>query len=127
MRIEDVLAASGRLLLAGVFLAAAFLKIVHFEAATRTIEAHGLPLAPLLCAASAALEVLGGLALALGYGARLGAGVLAASLLGATLIFYPAPGQRLPRLKNLAILGGLLQVVAFGPGPIALEDRPRLR
>ena len=43
----------------------------------------------------------------------------------ATWVFHSAPDQRIHLLKNLAILGGLLNVVSFGPGRISLEDGVR--
>lgn len=66
-----------------------------------------------------------------GYKARLGALALFAFLIPVTLVFhsywtYPAGEQVLQRIlfmKNLAIMGGLAQVVAFGPGTLSLDAR----
>jgi putative oxidoreductase len=125
---DDILALAGRLLLASIFifLASAFGKITNFDATVQYMETHGLPSAPLLCAAAVAVEALGGVALILGYHARWGAGALALFLLTATWIFHTGhtgPDQRIHLLKNLAILGGLLQVMAFGPGAMSFEGR----
>ena len=84
-----------------------------------------MPWAPLLCGSAAALESVGGLALILGYQSRWAAGALSVFLIAATLIFHAAPDQRIQLLKNLAILGGLLQVMAFGSGRLGLEGRAR--
>ncbi len=113
----------GRLLLALVFLAAAFGKITNFEATCRYMESHGMTMTAFFCASAALLESLGAASLLLGYRTRWGAGLLAAFLLVVTGIFYSAPDQRIQLLKNLAILGGLLQIAAFGPGEWSLDGR----
>lgn len=123
MRREDVLALLGRLLLALIFLAAAFGKITNFDATCRYMETHGLPMPVFLCAAAAAIEVLGSISLLLGYRTRWGAALLAVFLLATTAVFYSAPDQRIQLLKNLAIMGGLLQIAAFGPGEWSLDGR----
>ncbi|MBI5210308.1 MAG: DoxX family protein [Elusimicrobia bacterium] len=113
----------GRFLLAIIFLASSFGKITHFEGTVRYMEGHGLPLATLLCVLAAGLETLGGMALILGFQARFAAAALAAYVTAATIIFHGAPDQRIHLLKNLAIIGGLLQVMAHGAGEISLEGR----
>ena len=123
MHREDVLALVGRLLLALIFLAAAFGKITNFDATCHYMEVHGIPMPVLFCAAAAAIEVLGSISLLLGYRTRFGAVLLAAFLLTATAVFYSTPDQRIQLLKNLAIVGGLLQIVAFGPGEWSLDGR----
>lgn len=121
MTTDDVLALVGRLFIAIIFLASAFGKITNFEATVQYMEAHGMPAAQLLCAAAVAIETSGSISLILGYRTRWGAILLAVFLLGATCVFHAAVDQRIQLLKNLAILGGLLNLASFGPGPISLE------
>lgn len=125
MNTDDVLALVGRLFLAIIFLASAFGKITNFDGTIQFMESHGMPAATFLCVAAIALESTGSVALILGYRTRWGAAALAAFLIGATAIFHTAPDQRIQLLKNLAILGGLLHVMSFGPGPISLEGGGR--
>ena len=125
MGTDDLLALAGRLLLSGIFLASAFGKITNFEGTAAYMEAHGLPWALLFCAAAAAIEALGGISLLLGFQARWGCASLAVFLVAATVVFHHGPDQRIHLLKNLAILGGLFQVMAFGPGAMSLEGRRR--
>ncbi len=127
MRSEDVLALIGRLLLAVIFLASAFGKITNFDATLRYMEGHGMPMAPLFCASAIALEALGAVTLILGYLTRWGAASLVGFLVAATWIFHAGPDQRNALLKNLAIMGGLLQVLGFGPGDFSLDGRERPR
>lgn len=129
MEIDDIFALVGRLLIAAIFLASAFGKVTAFAETVKYMEAHGIPAAVLLCAAAALVEALGGLSLILGFQTRWGAAALGAFLVVVTWIFHPlsAPDQRIHLLKNLAILGGLCQIMAFGPGALSLEGRPRTR
>ncbi|MBI5623495.1 MAG: DoxX family protein [Elusimicrobia bacterium] len=120
---DSLLAMAGRLLLALVFIASAFGKVTEFEKTVLYMEAHGVPLATLLCVLAALVEAAGGIALVVGYQARLAAASLAVFVTAATVIFHLAPDQRVDLLRNLAIIGGLLQVMAWGPGDISMEGR----
>jgi putative oxidoreductase len=84
-----------------------------------------MPAAAFFCAVAILIESLGGVALVLGFYTRWGAAALSGFLIVATWIFHGAPDQRIHMLKNLAILGGLLHVMAFGPGGLSLEGRGR--
>ena len=121
MTTDDIFALIGRLFIAIIFLASAFGKITNFDGTLQYMEAHGMPATTFFCVAAIALETFGATALILGYKTRWGAAGLSAFLIAATWVFHTAPDQRIQLLKNLAILGGLLHVVAFGPGPISLE------
>lgn len=127
MRTEDVLALTGRLLLAVIFLASAFGKITNFDGTLKFMEAHGLPMTALLCAGAISLEALGAGTLILGYLTRWGAAALIMFLAVVTGVFHSAPDQRIALLKNLAIMGGLLQIMAFGPGEMSLDGREKPR
>ncbi len=123
MRGGDIMALAGRVLLASLFLASAFGKVTNFSSTVKFMESHGVVWSVFFCAASAALEAAAGIALVLGYYSRLGAAALAGFVVVATMIFHLGPDQRVQLLKNLAIVGGLLQVMAFGPGELSLEGR----
>ena len=121
MNTDDVLGLVGRLFIAIIFLASAFGKITNFDGTIQFMESHGMPAAAFFCVVAIAIESLGATALILGYKTRWGAAGLAVFLIAATWVFHTAPDQRIQLLKNLAILGGLLHVISFGPGPISLE------
>ena len=121
MNTDDILALVGRLFLAIIFLASAFGKITNFDGTLQYMEAHGMPATTFFCVCAIAVETLGSTALILGYKTRWGAVGLSIFIVAATWVFHTGPDQRIQLLKNLAILGGLLHVVAFGPGPISLE------
>ena len=72
------------------------------------------------------VEFAGGIALIIGYRTRLVATVLALFSIATALLFDSAFGdqnQLIHFFKNFAMAGGLLQVAAFGAGPIAIDSR----
>lgn len=123
MDIDEILALAGRVLLASLFLAAAFGKVTNFSGTVQYMEAHGLPWPSGLCVGAVLIEALGSMALILGVQTRIAAALLGGFLLVVTAVFHASPDQRVHLLKNLAVLGGLLHVIAFGPGGLSLEGR----
>ncbi|MDE1976122.1 MAG: DoxX family protein [Elusimicrobia bacterium] len=119
MEWEDIIALAGRLLIAALFLASAFGKITNFPGTVAYMEGAGMFWAPFFCAAAAALEAACGVALVLGCQARWAAAALAAYLIPVTWIFHLSP--RVDLLKNLAIMGALLQIAAWGSGRLSLD------
>lgn len=119
--------ASGEIdLLSLVFLGSAATKIADPAGTQAYMAAYGLPMTGVLLNGAIATELLGGVALLLGFKVRWMAVVLAGFLLSATLIFHTNLGdqqQLLHFLKNLSILGGLVLVVKAGAGPYSLDRR----
>lgn len=112
-------ASLGRLMIAAIFLASGFQKILTPEQTQQYITAAGLPQPVAAYWAAVAIELIGGLALILGFGIRFAALVLAVFSLTAAAFFhthFSDQNQVVNFLKNIAIAGGLLQVVAFGSG-----------
>lgn len=118
----------GRLLLAYMFIVAGWGKLGGFDGTVAMIAAKGLPLPMVLAAATVALELVAGIALAIGFKARWAALALAVFSVLASVLFHaywavPAEQVRIQQLmfnKNLAVTGGLLLVFAFGPGRFSL-------
>jgi putative oxidoreductase len=125
---RDLAALVGRILLATLFVVSGIGKIAGFAGTAGYIASKGLPLAEVLAVATIVVEVGGGLALAAGWQARWAALLLAGFTLVASVIFHnfwdapaaEAMNQRIHFLKNLSIVGGMLVVVAFGPGRLAV-------
>ena len=116
----------GRLLIAAIFLISGAGKIAAPAGTVAYIASAGLPLPSLAFAGAATVELLGGLALVLGYRTRLVALVLAVFSILAALSFHSAladQNQFIHFFKNVAMAGGLLQVVAFGGGRLSLDAR----
>ena len=122
---------AARVLLSLIFLLAGWSKLTGLEGTTAYIGSKGLPMPAVLAVASGLLELVAGIALAVGFKARIAAAVLAAFTLVASLLFHnfwamPADQvmvNQLMFMKNLAIVGGLLLVFAYGAGPVSVDTR----
>lgn len=122
----NAVALAGRLLLAALFLLSGVGKVAQPDPTMAYINAVGLPFAPVVLAGSALVEIGGSVALVLGYRTRFAAAVLALFTVLAALIFhsnFADQNQFVHFFKNIAIAGGLLQVVAFGGGRLSLDGR----
>lgn len=116
----------GRLLLAAIFLVSGFSKLTAPGMTIGYIASLGLPAPILGYFGSMTLELAGGVLLIVGYQTRLVSVLLAAYSIVTALIFHHALGdqnQMFHFLKNLAMAGGLLQVVAYGAGAYSLDSR----
>jgi putative oxidoreductase len=123
----------GRILLALIFVLSGLNKIPKYGFFEALMMAHKMPMTSVLLPLTIAVEVLGGLSVAAGYQARLGAALLIAFLIPATLIFHTGlvlpimPGyaeiQQVNVLKNLSILGALMFILGNGPGPASVDAR----
>jgi len=95
------------------------------------IGSVGLPLPAVGAALAIAVEVLGALALIVGYQTRLAALVLALFTLVASFFFHaywsvPAEQafmQQLLFFKNIAVVGGLFVLAAYGAGAWSLDGK----
>lgn len=119
----------GRVLLSSLFLISGFGKLAAPAATKAYIVYAGLPLPDLAYLVAVVVEVGFGLALLAGYRTRLVAAVMAVFTLATAFAFHfhlADQNQFIHFLKNVAITGGLLQVVALGAGAYSL-DGLRLR
>ena len=119
-------AAAGRILLASIFLLSGFSKIADPASSLGYISSAGLPLPQLGLAIAIFVEIVGGLALILGYRTKLVATALALFSVATAVFFHSALGdqnQFIHFFKNIAMAGGLLQLAAFGAGPVAIDNR----
>ena len=122
----DAVALAGRVFLSAIFVISGASKLAAPAATIGYIESAGLPLAPFGFVLAVIVEVLGGVALIAGYRTRLVAAGLAAFTLATALAFHgnlADQNQFIHFFKNVAMIGGLLQVVAFGAGRFSLEAR----
>ena len=126
----DVVLLIGRILLVILFIRAGFSKLTGLEGTATYINtklAMGVTLAPIV----GVLELVTGILIAAGFQTRLAAAVLFLFTAAATLIFHDywnmtgaaAAANATNFYKNLAILGGLLILVAAGPGRHSLTTK----
>jgi len=145
MSVEGPLVLLGRLLLTAIFLFSAAGKAMNWAGTATMMTGKGVALVPdqaalvpnlvpVLLAGAIAFEVVGGLSVLLGFKARLGAILLILFIIPAALIFHDfwretdaqkQQDQMIHFMKNVAILGGLLIVLARGAGPWSIDNRGR--
>ncbi len=117
-------APAGRFLLAMIFIMSGLNKIGAYEGTQGYMDAMGVPggLLPLVIV----LEVLGGLAILVGYQAKLAALALAGFSVMSAILFhadFSDQMQMMSFMKNLTIAGGFLIIVAHGAGSYSLDNR----
>ena len=114
----------GRILIGVPFMLSGFGKLMAHDATVGYIGSMGLPLPQLGWLIALTVELGGGALLVLGYRARGVAAVLAVFTLATALFFhrnFADQNQMIHFLKNIMLVGGLLQIVYFGAGPLSID------
>lgn len=115
----------GRILIGGFFLLAGLNKLMGEAGVAGTagyIESVGLPVPALLAWIALLIEIIFGLALIVGKKTSKAALGLAIFVILVSFIFHGPQlwadnaAQQMSFMKNIAILGGLLYLIAYGPG-----------
>jgi putative oxidoreductase len=116
----------GRILLAAMFVLAGFGKLTDIAGTAGWFGTIGLPAPTAVAVLVGLLELVGGLAIIVGYKTRIAALALAVFAIGATLIAhtnFADMTQFLIFQKNFAVVGGLLVLAFTGPGALSLDAR----
>ena len=122
----DAAAVTGRILLAIIFLFSGFQKLTGFGDTVGYMAQEGLPLPFLAALVAVIVECVGGILLVVGWQTRLVGLVMAGWTIATALVAhtnFADPDQMIHFLKNVAIAGGFLQLVAFGGGAWSLDGR----
>lgn len=124
--LRDFALLAARILIATLFLVAAFNKLVGYSGVIAYFRKLGLPEPSVVTPAVIGFEVLAGLLLIVGYQTRIVALLIAAfcvvsGMLGHSQITDPNNLNHL--LKNFAIAGGALALYASGAGGKSLDGR----
>jgi putative oxidoreductase len=115
-----------RILISQIFILSGITKIMDPAGTAAQMEARGM------LWTAAAVELGAGLCLLFGFKTRLAALALFLFLIPVTLTFhnfwtYAEPKERTQNMimlmHNLTLMGGLLLVMTFGPGPFSLDWR----
>lgn len=137
---------AGRTLLAMIFLmSAAGNKIPNFDSVARYMSVEGVPLAPFMLVGAIMFLLAGSLSIIVGFQARIGACLLLVFLVLATYFFHDfwtwpedafwilsvneevrKPVRQLEMIsfmKNAALTGAMLMIIANGAGPWSLDNR----
>ena len=113
----------GRSMIAVIFIIAGAGKITGYAGTQGYMESLGVPglLLPLVIA----VEILGGIAIILGYQTKIAAFLLAGFTLLTAIIFHTDFGQQMEMMsfmRNMAITGAFLLLFVHGPGQWALNS-----
>ncbi len=115
---------AGRILLALIFVLSGFGKLTDPAGTAAYMKAMSVP--TLLLWPTVALELLGGIAIVLGFQTRLVAVALAGFSIVSALIFhsnFADQMQMIGFLKNLAMAGGFLHLASTGALAFSLDTR----
>lgn len=129
--LQNPLSLIGRVLLALLFIPAGFGKIGGFAGTVGYIASKGVPLPELAAAAAIGVELGLGLLLLVGLQARWAALGIAFFTVVITFIFHNfwavdaamMVQQQQAFFKNIAVVGGLLTVAAWGPGAWSFDGK----
>ncbi len=121
----------GRIMLAAIFVLSGVMKLADFEGALGHMQSQGIPYAGALLMIAAIVEILGGLSIMTGFLTRLGAVARFLYLIPVTLLMHGfwnfAGPERIAQsaqfMKNVAIMGGLLVLMAHGAARHAIDRR----
>jgi len=123
------LSAIGRVLLALIFVLAGITKLSAIAPTAHEMATHGIPYANDLVWGVVALELGGGIMLIVGLFTRLMAAAFFCYLAALATIFHPywaftgaaAHTQHIMFFEHVAMMGGMLYVVAFGAGSYSID------
>jgi putative oxidoreductase len=136
--VRGFLSLLARLMIVAIFLMSAVAgKIMNFNGTVERMTAEGVPSPTILLGGAIAFLLLGGLSIVLGLWGRFGALLLLVFLAAATYYFHDfwklppdTPPERMQMevisfLKNLALMGTMLFLIANGTGPWSIDNRSR--
>jgi putative oxidoreductase len=116
----------GRILLSIMFILAGYSKLTAIAGTAGWFGSLGIPMPTVAVVASGLVELVGGLAILVGFQTRIAAIVLAAFTVVATLIAHMNLADQMQQLlfmKNLAVTGGFLVLAAAGAGALSIDAR----
>ncbi|MER2536627.1 MAG: DoxX family protein [Rhizobiaceae bacterium] len=116
----------GRVLVSILFILAGYGKLTDIAGTAGWFGSVGLPVPTVMAVVVGLVELIGGLAILVGWQTRIAAIVIALFTLGATAIAHLDFSDQMQLLmlqKNLAIAGGLLFLAVYGPGAYSLDRR----
>ena len=120
----------GRILLSSVFILSGIAKITSFSMEEGYALSKHLPLPAVALTIALIIEIAGGLSILLGWFARFASWILFLYLIPLTCLFHnfwalqgaDRYDNTIHFEKNLAIMGGLLILAAFGPGAYSIDS-----
>jgi putative oxidoreductase len=114
----------GRVLIGAPFILSGLGKLAAHDATVGYIGSAGLPLTQVGWLIAIVVELGGGALLIAGYRVRVVALAVALFVLATAIFFhrnFADQNQMIHFLKNIMLVGGLLQIVYFGAGPMSMD------
>lgn len=147
--IQGVTTVAGRVLLTLIFLmSAAGNKIPQFSNVAQMMEGQGVPMPQVMLVGAIVFLLAGSVSIIVGFKARIGAALLLIFLVLATYYFHdfwtwPEDAlwvlnmnsdvkmhvqqvEMISFMKNLALMGAMLLIIANGSGPMSLDARKKV-
>lgn len=116
----------GRVLLSVIFLLSGFGKLTAISGTAAYFGAMGLPVPTVTAVVVGLIELLGGVAVLIGFQTRIAAWVLAVFTIATALVAHTGwadQNQMIHFLKNVAITGGFLLLASSGAGAYSIDAR----
>ena len=113
---------AARICLSLIFLKAGISHIIGYNGTVEMMAGKGLPIPDILLIFTIIFQLLGGLALILGYKIQIGSLLLIIFLIPATLAFHNPVSDLNGFLKNIGLIGGLLMVMYAGAGTLSIDS-----
>lgn len=124
--LTNLFSLASRLFLAFIFVMAGWGKLNGIDGTAGYMASAGIPLANVLVYLVILTELGGGILIAIGYHTRIVAFLMAGFTILSALIFhfnFSDQMQMINSMKNIAIAGGFLSLVANGAGAWSLDGR----
>ena len=122
---------AGRILISLIFIMSGFGKVFQFDGQVAYAASQGVPLASLAILISIVAELAAATMIIIGYRARLGALILLVWMIPVSVMLHAfwnvedAMAQQMHMImfmKNLAMMGAMLLLMSFGPGPKSINN-----
>jgi putative oxidoreductase len=114
----------GRILLVLIFIKSGLGKVENFAGTAQYMAKAGMPYTTFFLFGAIFLELAGSISITLGFLTRVGALMLLVFLVPTTFIFhgnFADQGQVIHFMKNTSMFGGLLLLLAMGPGRLSVD------
>jgi putative oxidoreductase len=133
MKLHDtIFLLAGRFLLGLYFILPGVQKITNYEGMSQYMAKHSVPMIEFLLPLTIFLQILGGIAIIIGFKGKIAAFILAGLTLVISIFmhnFWNLPAgsdvahETQNFVKNMAIMAGLLVLAARGCGPWSLDNK----
>ena len=123
---DSVIVLIGRVLLSIIFVMSGFGKLTDISGTAAYLAMYHLPAAGVAAMIAGLIELLGGLAILIGFQTRIAAWILAIFSVATALIAHTNWADMMQLVnfqKNLAMAGGFSLLAVHGPGTLSVDAR----